>query len=113
MGKYWNLKNPTWTLQFLPSIICWSISMLLGVVTINVYLLSRGIRASLRAPRLIPGYLPPPTSNTYQVMHLDAEKEMMSHCVALLGKFIVVFAAVERRLMEEVRNNDTDNCWRN
>lgn len=25
-----------------------------------------------------------------QVMHLDAEKEMMSQCVALLGKFIAV-----------------------
>lgn len=25
-----------------------------------------------------------------QVMHLDAEKEMMSQCVALLGKFISV-----------------------
>lgn len=26
----------------------------------------------------------------FQVMHLDAEKEMMSQCVALLGKFIAV-----------------------
>jgi hypothetical protein len=25
-----------------------------------------------------------------QVMHLDAEKEMMSQCVALIGKFIAV-----------------------
>lgn len=25
-----------------------------------------------------------------QVMHLDAEKEMMSQCIALLGKFIAV-----------------------
>ena len=28
--------------------------------------------------------------HTFQVMHLDAEKEMMSQCVALLGKFIAV-----------------------
>lgn len=26
----------------------------------------------------------------WQVMHLDAEKDMMSQCVALLGKFIAV-----------------------
>ena len=31
-----------------------------------------------------------PTISLAQVMHLDAEKEMMSQCVALLGKFIAV-----------------------
>lgn len=30
------------------------------------------------------------TLHWVQVMHLDAEKEMMSQCVALLGKFIAV-----------------------
>lgn len=31
-----------------------------------------------------------PSITLAQVMHLDAEKEMMSQCVALLGKFIAV-----------------------
>lgn len=31
-----------------------------------------------------------PFGNHLQVMHLDAEKEMMAQCVALLGRFIAV-----------------------
>lgn len=50
-----------------------------------------------------------------QVMHLDAEKEMMSQCVALLGKFIAVREPNIRYLgLVSCRNTivlTTHNCY--